>query len=177
MGVVTTKSTSITNRDATPQVQNTAGKGASYEDRKLDDYVSIAATDSSTSKYLMVRIPSTAVVKAVTLENTAAGGSCAADCGLFYADDARDIAPGKTAGAAVDADFFATAVSLVSASSGKVDITNESGTYTLDKRDQPIWQAAGLSSDPGGKFDVVLTLTADAASAAKARVAVSYVAP
>lgn len=175
MGVVTVKSTSITNKDASPPVANTAGNGAAGGNETVDDYVSIANGDSSTSKYIAVRIPSFAIVKTVTLENTAAGGSCAANVGLQYADDARYIAPGQTAGAVISAAFFASAVSLVSASSGKTDITNQSGTYTLDKRGQPIWQAAGLSSDPGGSFDVVIALTADSAGAAKARIAVAYI--
>ncbi len=35
--------------------------------------------------------------------------------------------------------------------------TAEAGTYTMAKRNQPIWKAAGLSVDPGGYFDVAAT--------------------
>ncbi len=174
MGVVTTKSTAVTHLDATPPVANTAGNGAAFRSRKINGYVAAAATDSSTSRYVLARIPSNAVVKRVELENTAFGGSCAGDVGLYY-PAANDLAIGQTASAAIDADFFGSAVSLVSASSGAVNVTNESGTYTLDKRSQPIWQAAGLSADPGGKFDVCVTLTADAASAGKLLATIEYV--
>jgi hypothetical protein len=31
-------------------------------------------------------------------------------------------------------------------------VNAQSGTYTLSKRTQPLWQAAGLASDPGRLF-------------------------
>jgi hypothetical protein len=54
-------------------------------------------------------------------------------------------------------DFFATAIDCASAVA-PTDVTNESGTYTIDKRNQPIWQAVGLTTDPGGYFDIVATV-------------------
>jgi len=69
--------------------------------------------------------------------------------------------------------FFGSAVSLVSALNDSV-VTNESGTYTLDKQEQPLWQAAGLTSDPGTTLDIVLTLTAASAAAGKVGLRVSY---
>lgn len=174
MAVVTTLSTPLTNSNAAPQVANTAGKGAGYRTRKVDGVVASANGDSIASQYRAVRIPSNAMVKAVYIESTALGGTAAADVGLYYPATSNDLAVGQTALAAVDADFFATAVSLVSALALTV-ITNESATYTLDKRYQPIWQAAGLSADPGGKFDVVATLTAASAAAGFVRLVVEYV--
>jgi len=35
------------------------------------------------------------------------------------------------------------------------DKTNSGGTYTIDKRGKQLWDALGLTSDPGGYFDIV----------------------
>lgn len=177
MAVVTTKSTSVTNRDTSPQIANTAGKGGAWRSRKIDGYVAGAATDSSTSQYRMVRVPSNCIVKSVVWDHSAFGGSCAADVGLYYPAESPDLGVGQTASAVIDADMFASALTLVSALTAPLDITSESGVYTLDERNMPLWQAAGLSADPGGKFDVVATLTADAASAGKLVVTVEYIEP
>lgn len=168
MAVVTTKSTAITNRDATPRVINDGRLERSVV-KSAKGYITTANGDSATSKYILCQIPSTAVVEQVLVSTGALGGSCAADVGLYYPTTAAGAA-----GAAISAGFFGTAVSLVSALTNS-DVTNESGSYTIDKRHQPIWQAAGVTADPGGMLDVVLTLTADTAAADKVGVIVRYV--
>ena len=35
------------------------------------------------------------------------------------------------------------------------DVINESGNYTVDKRGKQLWDALGLTTDPGGFFDIV----------------------
>lgn len=161
MAVVTVKSASITDQDASPRVAVQSGKGAGYRAVEIDDFATVAAGDSSTSKYLLFRVPSTIRVKDLWIEWAALGGAAAADFGLYYASRKEDVGAGSVAGAVLDADFFASAVSLVAAG-GPTNITNESGVYTTALRDNPLWEAAGLATDPGGKFDIVATLTADA---------------
>lgn len=164
MAVVTTKSTAITNRDATPAIIND-GRIEKGSLRSSRGYVSAANGDSIGSKYICAAVPSTAMVRKVLLSCDAIT-SGAADVGVY-----RNT---KDGGAAVSAGLFGTAVSIASALSNS-DITNESGTYTLDKQEQPLWQAAGLSADPGGTLDIAMTLTAAAAAAGKAGLVVEYV--
>jgi len=163
MGVVTVKSTVVTNQDASPRVAQQAGVGGAYRVREIDSIVAAAATDSSTSKYLFFRVPSNIRVKDLWLESAALGGSCAIDIGVYYADRAEDCAVGIVPGTVITAAFFASAVAVASAVT-PTNVTNESGTYTTALRNQPLWQALGLASDPGGKFDIAATSTADAAS-------------
>lgn len=150
------KSTSITNSDASPRVPNQAGKGSADRWKVHDDYVTTTTGKTSGSTYRFVRVSSNAIVKKVVLETEAQGSSTAMDIGVYYAD--TPDASNANNGAVIDADFFASAVDVSSAV--KSDVTNESGTYTVNKRAQPLWQAVGLSSDPGGKFDIVATNTA-----------------
>ena len=164
MGVVTVKSTVITNLDASPRVSPQAGIGGSYEVKEIDSTVAVAATDSSTSQYKFFRVPTTIRVKDLWLESAALGGSCAVDIGVYYADLKEDCAVGIVPGTVITAAFFASAVAVASAVT-PTNVTNESGTYTTALRSEPLWQALGLASDPGGKLDIVATSTADAASA------------
>lgn len=79
-------------------------------------------------------------------------------------------------GKVVDADFFASAWTPLTtpampfdgvgaATTGLVatntmyNLINESTTNTLTKQLQPLWQAVGLNGDPGGFFDICLTVT------------------
>ena len=56
--------------------------------------------------------------------------------------------------------MFGAAVTLTAAS-GQVDILSVATTgFTAIMRNQPLWQAAGLASDPGGNFDIVGSLAA-----------------
>lgn len=167
MAVVTTKSTAITNRDATPRVV-TDNRIAAAVSKAAQGYVSAVNGDSIGSKYIVVSVPSTAIVQQVLLTCTAIT-SGAADIGVY-----RPTAIDGTAGAVVDADFFASAQSIATALNNS-DVTNESTTYTLDKRDQPLWQATGLTADPGGNLDIALTLTAAAGADGKAGLVVFYV--
>jgi len=148
MAVVTTKSITITNRDAVPQVIND-GRVERGALRSSHGYVTGVNGDSIGSKYVLASLPSTAMVRAVLLSSGALA-SGAADIGVY-----RNT---KDGGAAVAAGLFGTGVSVATAQS-RVDVTNESTTYTLDKQELPLWQAAGLASDPGSTLDIVATLT------------------
>lgn len=153
----TLKTAQITNLDASPAVYNTAGNGAPTNVKVVDGYVTAAAADGAGTKYLMNRIPSHAVVKTMAIASEAQGAG-KVNVGVYYADDARYLAGGSAnSGVAIDDDFFATDVDLA-AKVQPTDITFESGTYTFDKWSQPLWQAVGLTSDPGGMFDIVATV-------------------
>lgn len=167
------KSTAITNLDSSPVSANDTGEGADGFLRLVGDYVTTTSGVTAGSTYQIVRIPTNAKVKEVITEGEAMTAG-AFDVGLYYSSSTSDGTQASVQGTAVDADFFATAVSFASAVT-PTNITNESGTYTLNKRNQPIWQAAGLSSDPGGFFDLVFTSTATVTAGARMGASVRYV--
>jgi hypothetical protein len=162
--VVTTKSTTITNRDSTPPVIND-GRLERGSLRSSIGYVTAANGDSIASKYILASVPTTAMVRKVLLSCTAIT-SGAGDVGVY-----RNTAAG---GAVVDVDLFASAQSIASILNNS-DVTNESTNYTMALREQPLWQAAGLTADPGGTLDIVLTLTAATTAGGTVGVQVEYV--
>ena len=165
MGTSSLKSAAITNRDATPKVATNARiYGASL--LSAVGFVTAAAADDAASRYRACALPSNAVVRAVYLSSVAQGGSGAVDVGVY-----RATADG---GAAVSAALFGSAVSVVSAVS-RLDVTNESTNYTAANREKPLWEAAGLTSDPGGELDVVIAPTAALTTGGAIGVEVQYV--
>lgn len=156
MAVETLKSAPITDLDTVPVVPQTAGQGGPGRLNHVDGFVTVPAASSIASTFRLVRLPSDAVVKQVILESEAQTAG-ATDVGLYYSSSTRDGTTPANQGDVIDADFFGAAVSLAAAS--RADITAESGVYTLNERALPLWEAAGLTSDPGGFFDVVATLT------------------
>lgn len=159
-------STLISNTNATPKVLNSANAGAAGA--TLSTYAAVAVTTSevSTNVLRLVRVPSNARVTSVRASCTALGGTCAGDIGLYRtADDG---------GAVVDADFFGSAVSFVSAVNAAEQL-NESGVNTPVLQGQPLWQAAGLAADPRGFFDIAITLTANVSTGGSIGIHASYV--
>lgn len=153
-------STPITNRDATPRVPNTSflDNGILRVSRGSATVTSGATTGSV---YPLAGVPSNCRIVSVKLNNPAGSASSAFDIGVYKNASSGATATGVTAG---DADFFATAVACTSANVD-LDVTGESTTYTNAKREQPLWQAIGLTADPGGTLDIALTNTATNAAA------------
>ncbi len=166
MAVVAVKSTQITNRDASPRVFNNSRVANALKEFTIDSF-SIANTDSIASTYRVVSIPSRAVVIAVRISAPDIGTTTAADVGLY-----RTTLDG---GAVVDADFFASAVSLNGGAISKSDITLESGVVSLTNSVRTVWENLGLSADPGVYYDVVLTLTGAADASGVGVLEVEYV--
>jgi hypothetical protein len=164
MAVVTTKSTTISNRDAVPQVIND-GRLERGTLKSAIGSVTAANGDSIGSKYVLASLPSTAMVRQVLL-SSAAITSAAGSVGVYR--NTRD------GGAAVSAALFANGASLASVQSD-VDVTNQSGTNTPALQEQPLWQAAGLAADPGSALDIAITLTAATTAAGLVSLKVTYV--
>jgi hypothetical protein len=159
MAVDHVKSTVITNLDASPAVAPTAGEGgpAPLKVNSSGPVTGLAAS-SINATYQFLRVPSNAKMKALFFES-AAQIAGAMNVGLYYATDGEGGQPvALLAANAISASLFAAAVSLA-ALSQPTNIVNQSGTFTADKQNQPLWQAAGLASDPGGFFDIVGTLS------------------
>lgn len=153
MAVVTTKSGPITNRDADPQVKvgSNVMQGMA---REAVGTIETANGDSIASKYILCEIPSNARVSQLLVYSDDIGATTIADIGLYR--NTRD------GGVVVDADFFASALSLKDGALNGVDVTHESAVFGLEDMEKPIWEALGLSKDPNLVYDIVATLTAAA---------------
>jgi hypothetical protein len=175
MAVDHVKSTVITNLDATPAVRATAGEGGPAPYKTVDGYATAVASSSAGATYQLVRVPSNAKIKSVVFESEAQGAG-AFDIGVYYATDGEGGQPTSLLLAAtINAALFGAAISCASA----VLPTEQAGAgtgYTLDKRSQPLWQAAGLSTDPGGFFDIcaVVKTTAVTTGTGKLGIRVGY---
>lgn len=153
---LTLKSTSITNLNTVPPVANAVGAGAAGELKVVDDFKVIPAALSITSIVRMVRVPTNAKVKSVVLESEAQGAGVV-NIGVYHSNATNDGTPPSLQGTVVDVDLFATSVSLASLVT-PTEVVNESTNYNLSLRNSPLWSAAGLTSDPGGMFDIALTV-------------------
>lgn len=171
MAVVNVKATAVTNGDASSQTINSV----KIDGGRLRERVGVAEVtngDSIASTFRLARVKSGDRISRVLLSCDAIT-SAAADVGIY------DIAS-VNSGAVVDVDFFASAQSIASALVHQ-DITHEADAadagagYGLADVEKPLWQALGLSSDPGKQYDIVATLTAAATATGTLGLKVQYV--
>lgn len=152
------KSTSITNLDASPVVRNTTGEGGAGLLRSISGYVTVSASMAALSTYRLVRLKSSVKVKRIQFESEAQGAG-KFQLGVYYSDSTTDGTPQSvTPSTAISVKLFADDIDCASAVLPGDKTFYTGGSYTLDKRNQPLWQAAGLSSDPGGFLDIVATV-------------------
>lgn len=159
MAVDHVKSTTVTNADAVPAVANTAGEGGPAPAKVVSSGSVVGVLNSSIdATYQFCRVPSNCKISSIWFESQAQTAGVV-DIGVYYATDGLIGKPTALLAAnAIDQDFFASLVSVV-ALSQPTNVVNESGTNTPAKRVQPLWQALGLTSDPGGNFDICATVT------------------
>lgn len=175
MAVVQTKSTAISNRDATPPVIND-GRLERGTLKSAVGSVAVGAADSATSFYPLISLPSTAMVRSVLLSCPAGMTTLAGNVGVFKNTKASG---GSTTGVAANtgSDTIFAAAQTLAAAAARLDITNaNANAYPTDKREQPLWQAIGLAADPGGTFDIgIVVTTANTGAAGRAGLEVQYV--
>lgn len=173
MAVDHVKATAITNMDASPVLIPTGGSGAGQYLKEVSGSAVALASSSADATYQLVRVPSAAKIKEIIFES-AAQTAGKFDIGWYYATDGRrpGIATALLAAAAIDQDYHATAVDCASAVT-PTDVTNESGTHTIDDRILPLWEALGLTTDPGGYFDLVATVVTTAVTTGTGRLGAS----
>ena len=118
--------------------------------------VEAAIGDSIGSTYRLATVPSNFIPIKLDLAWDALGGTCTADVGVYE----------SSAGAVIDADVFASNVSLVIAGAWTSEL-EEDGPADIDKLGQPMWERMGLTAQPvpGKSYDIVATLTAASAAA------------
>jgi hypothetical protein len=147
MAVANTKSTLITNQDATPPVLSNAvlsGRVCS-----VAGTVETLAADDAASVYRLLRVPSNCRIESLKLASDAITGASAADVGVYQT--------AQNGGAVVDADFFATDVDISSAIAF-TEVLLEATATDIAKCEMPLWQLLGLSSDPGIYYDIAVTV-------------------
>lgn len=150
------KSTPITNLDSIPAVANLTGNGAPGYVKRVSGYVTVSASMAAGSTYRLVRLPSTARDIAMVFESGAQGAG-KFNLSAYYSDSTVDGTTPDKQGVIVPTtgdQFWASDIDCASAVA-RTDVTNESGNNTLDKRGKALWDALGLTSDPGGFIDVV----------------------
>lgn len=154
MAVTNRNSSQIANAVASPAVRNDS-TAADAELRSVLGYVANAADDDATSIHRIARLPSHCSVRSIKLTTGDASTAGAFNLGLYYPVGH----PNSPAGAVIDADFFASAFALTNGPYSKTELIDESGEYTIAEQILPLWQAAGLSSDPGGYLEVAATIS------------------
>jgi len=165
MAVVDRKSTALTNRDASPRVNNPPHLqgGTRLQARATFE---LANGDSIASIFRIAQLPTNAIVNRIKLFCDAIT-SAAGDVGLYKTTD--------NGSAVVSVACYATAVSIASAITVGTEIMFEAKDIAnIEKR---VWEDAGLTSDPGGFLDLAMTLTAAAAAAGTLSFLVDYTVP
>jgi hypothetical protein len=151
MAVVDRNSLFATNRAASPRVINPSHlKG---DKKEIAGYWPAAADDSANSVFRVGPIPSNARVAAILITAADFTTAGAIHCGLHRTP--------QDGGAVVDADLFATAVDMSGGPFSNLDITREAGTtnWALANAENALWQALGLSADPGIEYDLTFTIS------------------
>lgn len=173
MAVDHVKSTPVTNLDAVPRVPMATGEGAPGNLQHLSGYATAVASSSADATYQLIRLPSNAKLKSLIFESEAQGAG-KFDIGAYYATDGSRTASATAllAADAIDQDFFATVIDCAAAVT-RTDILNESTTNTLDKREQPLWQMIGLTSDPMCNIDIVATVKTTAVTTGTGKLGVA----
>lgn len=155
MAVVNTKSTGITNADATPLVRSSRYIVSSPLLVSVAK-VEVAAGDDDGSVYRFIRLPSNAVIHSIGLYNDAI--TAGLDEGEVIIPTSFDLGLYQTAGnggAVASATLFATAVDMSVARISSLDALYEANNIVnIEKR---IWELLSLSTDSHINYDVALT--------------------
>lgn len=167
MTVEALKSTSVTNLDTVPVAANQTGKGARGNDINIDDFVTISAGASVGSTYRILRLRSNDMIKALVAEWEAMTAG-KVNLSVYYSDSVNDGTAPANQGVIVPTtgdQFFASDIDLSSAGVPQ-GVLNESGNNPIANRYKQFWDALGLTSNPGGYFDIVAVVHTTVVTAA-----------
>lgn len=146
MAVANTKSTYITNADASPVTPSSgllAGGAVLHQKATLE----VAAADDNNSVYRFFRLHTSWTLLQLLLWNDAIASGTDFDIG------AHDTA--ANGGAVILVNAWGDAVSMASARVAPLDITFEQ--LNVDKIEKKIWEQLGLSTDPRKYVDITAT--------------------
>jgi hypothetical protein len=161
------KSPSIANLDASPIIANMEGAGAPGSVRVVNDFVTPASGDDTTSTYKLARVPTSCNLKALyIMSKIVSAGS--GDINIAYSDSTTDGTSVTRQGlipqiSAANNKLFGAAQSLVLAGV-RTDFTFK-GTFLPKHQNMELWAAlidlgcTEFTSDPGGFFDIQVNIT------------------
>jgi hypothetical protein len=174
-------SPAITSLNAAPPVRVTAGFGGPGLLRSVVGKVAALTTAYTAGGILrMVRLPSNAMVQEVAWDIDADVTTFDCDIGVYYSNGNDGTKPVNVAAAdtAIDADRFASQLDMhLASTTGWKLATFEAGTFLPGMCLQPLWQASGLSEDPGGYLDICFTNTSTTNGAPIPSCRVTYILP
>lgn len=160
------KSATITSLDATPPVRKSVGAGGAGDLEVISEVATATTGKTAGSTYQLVRLPSNCYLKHLFVWIDGSVTTFDGDVTLYYSTAAFDGTQVALSGTAVASHIFITAKDWHTAAA-PLDLMAKSngGNLAASARMQPLWQAAGLSSDPGGFFDVTLVSTSTTSGA------------
>lgn len=174
MAADTVKSASITALDqASPSLSASLaeGQGASGRLNDHSDYVAVTAGGlaDTASKYKMVRLPTSCMVKFGRLFTKAGldtSTGLKVNLGAYYSDSVNDGTPYSLQGTLISANCFVTAIAFAQSSAGQE--INALSNLDANLINSQLWQQVGLATDPGGYIDIVLAVQTVASGTAVA---------
>ncbi len=178
MGTSHLKSAAITNLDTIPPLTPTTGEGGPGYLREVSGFTTAVAADAAGSTYQLVRIPTNSKVKHLIFTSEAQGAG-AVQLGVYYSDSTVDGTAAANQGLVVPTtgvNFFANDINIAAAVNSVDEVFQNmatAGANNLSLYNQPLWQALGLTSDPGGFFDIVATVHTTAITTGTGRLGVS----
>lgn len=165
-------------------VQNTAGEGASATVLQVSDTVIVASADEaspSVSTYSLVRLPTAAHVKKVTLNTVTIATAGAADFNVRFSDNQSDGTPTALQGtipqiSSANNKLFGAAQSILAGLGTDLTYANITN-FPLGSENKPLWSVLGYTTDPGGFFDIVAYLTTAVTTGGTMQLRVDYCMP
>lgn len=153
----------ITGLDSIPSVMsNSQNNGADVKFAR--GHVAIAAADADGDSYVMARIPSNSVIRAITVLCDAITAGTDFDLGVNY--------PTNKGGAVIDKDCLMDGQTLASASK----VLDGFAAPAIENRYKQLWELAGLTADPCHNLDIVLTGNTVGTAAGDVVVEIEYMA-
>jgi hypothetical protein len=149
----------ITNAVATPKVNSNPENNGKL--RRIEAKTTSTGTSTTSgSTYLVVRLMSNDVVKGIRIQELAAMDFADFDVGVRQVASPNTLVDGA----------FATALDMNDG--GDLVALGADGDQDTTKK---LWEWAGLTSDPGGEFDIHVSLDADATTAGTFKTVVDYI--
>lgn len=149
MAVENIKSTSITNRDASPPVLADVRLNQAVI-RTARGVCLITTTKDVLSTYSFFEVPSRAVPVSLRISSPDIGTTTTLSVGLY-----KRVVGALTA---VDVDLFAALYSVKDGAVAKIEILRQATTVTVANSEKALWQLAAATTDPAITYEVVATL-------------------
>ena len=161
----TTKSTTITNLDASPSTVPPVRESHGRLMARVET-LETAAADTTAQVYRFVRMNAQDVITSILLFADDCNSATDMDCGIYEING----------GVVVDADCYADGQSLASGPLSATELRfHDATTADVALAQQAVWQDAGVSATPGNKqYDLCLTSNADISTAATITLQVFY---